>query len=314
MPSPNKKKSPGRVGPTAAWRLLALLAAATPAVAQAAEGAADAVPVRRPGATQSAQSAQSATTTQYDFDIPPQPLASGLTLFGRQSGIQFAADTEFVSGLRTPGLKGRYTADQALRQLLAGTGLTYEFTNPGSITIRTAQEGGVMRLGPIVIAGEKVERRYLDTYTSVGVATQADIETYSLDDLPDVFNTMANVRAFSNNRGNNGFEIRGMNADGVTQPANSAPLISVIVDGTTQSAEGLKRGSRGTWDVKQIEVLRGPQSTLQGRNALAGAVVVKTNDPMREWHAVQALASELFIEKAYEIFGFGITGRITESG
>ena len=43
----------------------------------------------------------------------------------------------------------------SLRHLLAGTGLTYEFTNPGSITIRTAQEGGVMRLGPIVIAGEK---------------------------------------------------------------------------------------------------------------------------------------------------------------
>lgn len=43
------------------------------------------------------------------------------------------------------------------------------------------------------------------------------------------------------------------------------------------------------WDVEQVEIFRGSQSTTQGRNSLAGAVVVKTKDPVyRPEYAVQA--------------------------
>jgi iron complex outermembrane recepter protein len=142
-----------------------------------------------------------------------------------------------------------------------------------------AQEGGAIELEGIVVTGEKIDRDYLDTFTSVGIATNEDIRNYQLDELSDTFNQMANVRLFSSDRGNSGFQIRGVNADGVAAATNSQPLISVIIDGATQSVEGLKRGTRGTWDVKQVEVLRGPQSGLYGRSALAGAVVVETNDP-----------------------------------
>lgn len=138
----------------------------------------------------------------------------------------------------------------------------------------------------IVISGEKVDRPFLETTTSVGVATSEEIETFSINSVYESFNRMANVRYFSNNGGNNGFGIRGLNADGASgEIANAVPLISVIIDGATQNKEGLRRGSRGTWDLKQIEVLRGPQSGLYGRAALAGAVVIESNDPTYEWEA-----------------------------
>ncbi len=77
----------------------------------------------------------------------------------------------------------------------------------------------------------------------MGVTTGADIETYKVDDLRDVFNLQANVRAFQGNRGEAGFVIRGINSEGLTQPTNQAPVTSVIIDG----APG---GTTSTWPIK----------------------------------------------------------------
>lgn len=133
--------------------------------------------------------------------------------------------------------------------------------------------------GPLVVEGEKITRDYFRTYTSVGIATDRDIRNYSVNELKQSYDLMANVRSFQGAGGNNGFVVRGFNSEGVTQPSRSTPIVSVIIDGAPQNIETMRRGSRGVWDVEQIEVLRGPQSTLQGWNSLAGAVIVKTKDP-----------------------------------
>ena len=52
-----------------------------------------------------------------------------------------------------------------------------------------------------------------------------------------------------------------------------------MIDGAIQNSEASRRGARGVWDVEQIEVLRGPQSALQGQHALGGAVLIKSKDP-----------------------------------
>ncbi|WP_281290168.1 TonB-dependent receptor plug domain-containing protein [Parahaliea aestuarii] len=122
----------------------------------------------------------------------------------------------------------------------------------------------------------------METFSSVGIVTEEDLDDYDIADTSDAYKRLANVRAFTQGAGSKSIAIRGLNADGVTQPSNSAALISVVIDGVTQSAEGLKRGSRGLWDVEQLEVHRGPQGTTQGRNAMAGTVNIKTQDPTFE--------------------------------
>jgi len=84
------------------------------------------------------------------FDIPAQPLAQALTAFGRQSGLQIAVDTAAAAGKESPGISGAMTYDEALRRLLAGTGLTYQFTSASAVTVGgMAGSGSAVQLDPV---------------------------------------------------------------------------------------------------------------------------------------------------------------------
>lgn len=130
-----------------------------------------------------------------------------------------------------------------------------------------------------VVEGEKVVRTIRDTQTSVAVITGQDIEERQIRDLDEAVGQAANV--VTTQDPNAGFAVRGLNSEGLTglQHISGVPAIGVVVDGVTQNPDAVRRGARGLWDIEQVEVLRGPQSTLQGRNAIGGTVVVKTNDP-----------------------------------
>ena len=141
----------------------------------------------------------------------------------------------------------------------------------------------IFELPELIIEGGKSPVDFKDSAASIGVLTSDTILTYGVNDLTESYELFGNVRRFEGNRGDNGFVIRGLNSEGVTESFNNSPLTSVIVAGATQSREATRRGARGIWDVDQVEIYRGPQSTLQGRGALAGAVIVETKDPTFFW-------------------------------
>ncbi|WP_072391611.1 TonB-dependent receptor [Hyphomicrobium sp. CS1GBMeth3] len=136
-----------------------------------------------------------------------------------------------------------------------------------------------------VVQGEKFLRTVRDTTTSVGIVTGQEIEDRQIRDMKEAIRQTANVVTTDNSTG---FAVRGLNSEGQTglQHISGVPLIGVVIDGVTQNPDAVRRGARALWDVEQVEVLRGPQSTLQGRNALGGTVVVKTNDPTYKLGAV----------------------------
>ncbi|MEO4042265.1 TonB-dependent receptor [Hoeflea sp. CAU 1731] len=229
----------------------------------------------------------------YTVNIPEGPLSAALNRLADQTGLQIGYDSAVVSGLTTTGLNGSYTAGEALDLLLSGSNIEASYSDASTVTLTElpplstdglviSAEGATV-LDTITVVGEKLPRDLFNTYTSVGVVTGTEIEDYDIVTIDQALNRTANVLALPTSTGNNSISIRGLNAEGVTQPsARTAPVISMIVDGASLGVEALRRGSRGVWDVDQIEVLRGPQSTLQGRNALAGAVVVETKDPTFE--------------------------------
>ncbi|MEM7238299.1 MAG: TonB-dependent receptor, partial [Pseudomonadota bacterium] len=99
-------------------------------------------------------------------------------------------------------------------------------------------------------------------------------------DIKDVFERTPNVTSAN---GDLSFTIRGIEARGVGADG-SGTLINVQVDGASlPTQESITFGPYSTWDLEQVEILRGPQSTQQGRNALAGAVIFRSNDPTYDY-------------------------------
>lgn len=139
-------------------------------------------------------------------------------------------------------------------------------------------EAGGFVLPPITIFGDRAATTLDQTTASVAVVTEEQIRDTTLFGYRDAFRLMANVTKGDWTDG--GFVIRGVNSEGLTP--GGAPLASVYMDGVQQTVNGVRRGAGGMFDMEQMEVYRGPQSTLSGRAALAGAIYLKSVDPSFE--------------------------------
>ncbi|MDF1790447.1 MAG: TonB-dependent receptor [Thalassobaculaceae bacterium] len=219
---------------------------------------------------------------RHAIALPAQSLVDAIAALSAQTGTPVVYTEPSVAGRQAPALSGSFTAEEALDRLLAGSGLQSAYTASGALTIAKAPEDtGVLRLAPLQVYGAKTTTSLDDTLASVGIVTEQEIEKRQLGSFREAFRTMGNV--MDSDWNDAGFVIRGVNSEGLTP--GGAPLASVYVDGAQQTVQGARRGARGLWDVQQIEVYRGPQSTLSGRAALAGAIYVKTKDPIFEREA-----------------------------
>ncbi|MEM0964294.1 MAG: TonB-dependent receptor, partial [Bacteroidota bacterium] len=103
--------------------------------------------------------------------------------------------------------------------------------------------------------------------------------------------------------GNGVFTIRGIPNTGIG--GGSGPTAALYVDGIQQGRFGTFRTIRGAWDLEAIEVFRGPQSTLSGRNSLAGAVYLRSAAPSFEYGAAARVrgGSNDALEGAFMVTG-----------
>lgn len=152
----------------------------------------------------------------------------------------------------------------------------------------------------LVVTGQKIDRALQETPASVAVVTEELIEALDLRNMYDILEQVPNVSG----KLNGGFSIRGIDAFNVSGGGNSY-LTSVYLDGAVLPYRMIQQGAFTGWDVNQVEVLRGPQSTLQGRNALAGAIVMRTQQPTYEWNGKGKVTLGKYGRKEVAIAGGG---------
>lgn len=144
-------------------------------------------------------------------------------------------------------------------------------TNPSADEITT-----------VVVTGEKVSRRLKDTASSVSIKTSREIGEKTgnasvseiISDVPNLIYTDSVSAPI----------IRGQDTQGPNTGQNAfwggtVPRATINIDGHYLNYNELYFGATSVWDVRSIEVFRGPQTTSQGANAIAGAIIVNTKDP-----------------------------------
>ncbi len=232
-----------------------------------------------------AQSSRPQAGPTIRFDIPGQPLPTALLAFGRQAGLQVTADAAITAGKDAPAVVGRFTAAAALRRLLGGTDLTWRHVDATTVTLERAvadRSSGPVRLAPLIVTGERVETSLIETEASVTVLDGAAIARADASTVYDAIRSAPNVVPVPPD-----FlpPIRGANSDGPLGIAGNdlngtTPRASLVVDGVSRPISYPNNGFNTLFDAEQVEVLRGPQTTVRGANAISGAFVVNTKNPV----------------------------------
>lgn len=151
---------------------------------------------------------------------------------------------------------------------------------------QAGQGGAQAMIQDIVVRARK--KSVAESAQSVPVSLTAlsgdQIEAMFANDLTDVGQSMPNVRlddagAFP---GVANFTIRGMGFNSTI--ASVEPTVGTFVDGMYIGAN--LGGLQDTLDLESVEVLRGPQGTLFGRNVTGGAVLIRSRRPDGEFGGV----------------------------
>ena len=237
-----------------------------------------------------AQDGVAAESGSVSINIAAGPLNRTLREIAKAFGTSVFVSDALIEGLEAGAVSGSYRAETALAAALAGTGLIASPSAGGGFLIEDSSSRALRTVDPtsaksdqvteeVIVYGTKKNRSLQDTQVSVALVTQEDIAEQVLFNVEDILLRTPNVSTAGGNNLNT-LSIRGVSAGGVGG-AGSGATVNVYVDGAPNSGTA-NLGSSNLWDVAQVEVLRGPQSTTQGRNALAGAVVISSADPTYE--------------------------------
>lgn len=147
-------------------------------------------------------------------------------------------------------------------------------------------------LPPVVVSGERAGRALSDIAQGVSVVdgAAADVLTAGSELNPVIARTpnafVQGPSELPTLRGVQGGGPGGLNSAAITGSLSRLPL---VVDGVTRIPSLVNNSFSSLWDVRQVEVLRGPQSINRGRTGIAGAMVVDTYEPTRQFEAATQL-------------------------
>ena len=215
--------------------------------------------------------------------IQAQALGDALLQLGEQTSLQIFFSQEVVAGRSAPAVSGSLTPEQALRQLLQGTGIDYA-KDGNTVTL----SAGIAQLTPVTIRraptdtadsytalnsrSGKLDVPLIETPRSVSIVTQKQLKMLAPQSIERALAYTPGVQT---------------DVSGSGDLRMSGAVIRGFSDGSAYYKDGLKQlsaGTYGSWNddmdsLDSIEVLKGPASVLYGQGRPGGVVNVVSKRP-----------------------------------
>lgn len=236
----------------------------------------------------------------HSWNIPAEDAPSAVRDFGVQSGVVISAAQKDLDGKRLNAVMGSLTVDNALRQLVAGTGLKYVYDSTGRVVTLTAEHPGgggkpttredahssppisstargdverMLLMEEIVVTATKRVENLQDVPISAEVVSGQAIAQENANNLTELAQTTPSIHINSTGAGGQMF-IRGIGSGtSLFFDQSVGTFVDDIYHGRTRVADAVYL------DLDRVEILKGPQSTFFGNNAVAGALNITTAKP-----------------------------------
>ena len=147
------------------------------------------------------------------------------------------------------------------------------------------------QLDAVVVSSEKKEELVQRIPSSISAFSSRQVMEYRLWDLHELTAIVPGLYSANPGDGRNVVSIRGMTS------TSYDPAVTTYIDGVNQFT--LDTYIPQLFDVERIEVLRGPQGTLYGRNAMGGVINVITKQPTNKMDAFAELSAGNYGKRRY---------------
>ncbi len=128
-------------------------------------------------------------------------------------------------------------------------------------------------LEEVVVTARKRDESFRDVPVTVNVFTEQAIADAGIQKPADFIAQVPNMTLVETQNAGNAFVV----IRGVSQARNSEPSVAVLLDGVLETNPA--EFNQELFDIQQIEVLKGPQGALYGRNAIGGAILIRSREP-----------------------------------
>jgi iron complex outermembrane recepter protein len=258
------------------------------------------------------------TTSAFaaDFNIPGGDLEAALNAYTAQAGVQLIVSDTAVRGTRTRGVQGELTASVALSRILEGTGFATRVTPAGVIAVvhvehtaglpaarlpdatsfRVAAAAAAAGIESVVVTSSKIKGDIQTVPIAITALSQEQLTSRQIAGGPDLIKEVPNLTFSKTNFSGYNIEIRGIGTQAISVATDPAVAVSF------NDMPFIRNHffEQEFYDVSQVEVLRGPQGTLYGRNATAGVVNVISAKPTDQFEAMLSADWGNYLNRRYE--------------